>query len=119
MIRTAAKALALLAAPLIAAVPAGAEVTESSPTHFVVRHAVDVDATPEDAWLALIAPGDWWKGHSGEAAAKTAKAQLAEQHVRGSRPQRPTENERSGDCRLAKPDRWRCQASKPCFKRYC
>ena len=60
MIRTAAKALALLAAPLIAAVPAGAEVTESSPTHFVVRHAVDVDVTPEDAWLALIAPGDWW-----------------------------------------------------------
>ena len=60
MIRTAAKALALLAAPLIAAVPAGAEVTESSPTHFVVRHAVDVDASPEDAWLALIAPGDWW-----------------------------------------------------------
>ena len=60
MIRTAAKALALLAAPLIATVPAGAEVTESSPTHFVIRQVVDVDATPEDAWLALIAPGDWW-----------------------------------------------------------
>ena len=60
MIRIAAKALALLTAPLIATMPAGAEVTESSPTHFVIRHAVDVDATPEDAWLALIAPGDWW-----------------------------------------------------------
>ena len=52
-------AFALVAAPCLA-MPANAEVTESSSSHFVSRHAVDVSAAPKDAWLALIAPGDWW-----------------------------------------------------------
>ena len=52
-------AIALCAASVLAA-PAQAEVTESSDTHFVSRHSVDIGVQPKDAWLALIAPGDWW-----------------------------------------------------------
>ncbi len=50
----------LMAASALAATSAHAEVVEQSETHFVSRHAVDVVAEPKDAWLALIAPGDWW-----------------------------------------------------------
>ena len=48
------------AALALCAAPVQAEITESSDSHFVSRHAVEVAALPKDAWLALIAPGDWW-----------------------------------------------------------
>lgn len=58
--RAAAFASILLAGTAVATLPARAEVIETSDTHFVSRHAVDVAAEPKDVWLALIAPGDWW-----------------------------------------------------------
>ncbi|GAB5349345.1 SRPBCC family protein [Alteriqipengyuania sp. 357] len=60
MTRFAPVASLLLAAGTFAAAPAQAEVTESSDSHFVSRYALEVGAAPKDAWLALIAPGDWW-----------------------------------------------------------
>jgi len=60
MIRFARTAALALAASAALAVPAQAEVVESSDTHFVSRHAVEVAVPPKDAWLALIAPADWW-----------------------------------------------------------
>lgn len=51
--------LACCAAAAFAA-PASAEVTETSDSHFVTRHAVDVSAPPPEAWLTLIAPEGWW-----------------------------------------------------------
>lgn len=56
MIRLAGCALALLGL----AAPARAEVVESSASHFVTRDSATVRAAPKAAWLALIAPGDWW-----------------------------------------------------------
>ncbi len=60
MIRSFSGAATALVFATALAVPAQAEVTETSDSHFVVRHAVDIAAEPKDAWLALIAPGDWW-----------------------------------------------------------
>ena len=60
MIRYPSIAAMAIAALSVQAAPALAEVTESSDSHFVTRHAVDVAAEPGDAWLALISPGDWW-----------------------------------------------------------
>lgn len=60
MIRFTRPAALMLAAPALLAAPAQAEVVESSDTHFVSRHAVEVAVPPKDAWLALIAPADWW-----------------------------------------------------------
>ena len=60
MIRFTRTALTAAAAALACAVPAQAEVTETSDSHFVTRHAVDVAAPPGDTWLALIGPADWW-----------------------------------------------------------
>ena len=81
MIRTAACAAILLAAPLVAPGSAKAEVVEQSDTHFVVRQVVDVAAEPKDVWLALIAPGDWWNdAHtwSGDASNMTLTPQAGE-----------------------------------------
>lgn len=50
----------LLASAAFGALPAQAEIVQSSDTHFVSRHTVDVAAAPADVWLALIAPGEWW-----------------------------------------------------------
>ena len=53
------------------AVPASAEVVQSSPTHFVTRDSATVKAAPKAAWLTLIEPGGWWNGEhswSGNAA---------------------------------------------------
>lgn len=40
--------------------PAAAEVVASSDAGFVIKHVVDVPATPADTWKALIAPAGWW-----------------------------------------------------------
>lgn len=42
------------------AVPANAEVAQTSADHFVTRDAVTVKAAPKAAWLALISPAEWW-----------------------------------------------------------
>lgn len=71
MIRTATAAAFMLAAPILAAGPASAEVVETSESHFVVRHTVDIAAEPKDVWLELIAPGGWWNyAHTWSGAAK-------------------------------------------------
>lgn len=59
------------AIPLGLAVPASAEVVQSSAGHFVTRDSATVKAAPRATWLALIAPGDWWSDEhtwSGDAA---------------------------------------------------
>ncbi|MBB3035302.1 SRPBCC family protein [Alteriqipengyuania lutimaris] len=60
MIRFVRAALVACCAICALGAPAGAEVTETSDSHFVTRHAVDVAVPPADAWLALISPADWW-----------------------------------------------------------
>lgn len=44
----------------LCAVPARAEVVESSDTDFTVRSEVDVPADRFAAWAALVAPAKWW-----------------------------------------------------------
>jgi len=51
-------ALALLA--LTQAMPAGAEVKESSDSGFTVSHVQTVAVKPDKVWAALIAPARWW-----------------------------------------------------------
>ncbi len=68
------KRLAVLTLPAVALLPAAAaqaEVYKQSETGFVIRHAADVTAPPEEAWAALLRPAGWWsKQHtfSGDAA---------------------------------------------------
>ena len=48
-----------------------AEVVQKADNGFVVRNAVEVTATPSEAWRALIDPAKWWSGQhtfSGDAA---------------------------------------------------
>ncbi|HEV2817742.1 MAG TPA: SRPBCC domain-containing protein [Allosphingosinicella sp.] len=63
--------LLLTATGLVAAAPAAAEVTSSSPIHFDIESRVTVAATPDRAWEALGRIGAWWDGehsYSGDAA---------------------------------------------------
>ena len=55
MIRSFSGAATALVFATALAVPAQAEVTETSDSHFVVRPAVDIAAAPKDAWQF---PGD-------------------------------------------------------------
>lgn len=50
------------AALALAAQPAAAEVVAQSEAGFVTRTAVTVKADPAAAWLALVAPNQWWNG---------------------------------------------------------
>ena len=57
------KRLAVLTLPAVALLPAAAaqaEVYKQSETGFVIRHAADVTAPPEEAWAALLRPAGWW-----------------------------------------------------------
>ena len=61
-------------AALLAASPVGAEVVDSSATHFVTRDSATVPKGPTEVWLALISPGKWWNDEhswSGDAANMT------------------------------------------------
>ena len=61
----------LAAVAALAASPVAAEVVATSDSGFVSRNAAEVAATPAQAWLALIAPNQWWNGdhtYSGDAA---------------------------------------------------
>lgn len=70
--QTSRMVLALLAAALLApAGGAGAAVTSSSDTGFVVGLSADVTASKTEVWKALIAPAKWWSAEhtwSGDAA---------------------------------------------------
>lgn len=62
---------AFLAAGLLVAAPAAAEVTSSSPIHFDIESRVTVAATPARAYEAIGQIGAWWNGahsYSGNAA---------------------------------------------------
>ncbi|NIJ19472.1 uncharacterized protein YndB with AHSA1/START domain [Sphingomonas naasensis] len=61
----------LLALPLLAAVPASAEVIASSETSFASHHVLTVAAPPAQLWATLLRPASWWDGahsYSGNAA---------------------------------------------------
>ncbi|KPF64494.1 hypothetical protein [Porphyrobacter sp. AAP60] len=65
-------------AALSLASPAAAELTRVTDDGFVSRHEVVVEASPKDAWLALIAPAGWWRSEhtwSGDAANLTLTPQ--------------------------------------------
>ncbi|QJB69207.1 SRPBCC family protein [Parasphingorhabdus halotolerans] len=53
--------LALIAAAGFA-MPANAEITNTAPNGFTVKHQASVQATPDDIWANLIAPSRWWSG---------------------------------------------------------
>jgi uncharacterized protein YndB with AHSA1/START domain len=54
------RSLMIGAAAAMAATAAQAEVTESAPHGFQVRHVVEVAAPPARVWDALVEPGRWW-----------------------------------------------------------
>lgn len=77
-IKQALRCATLAAAALALSAPAAAELTQASDSGFVSRHEVVVDASPKDAWLALISPAGWWRSEhtwSGEAANLTLTPQ--------------------------------------------
>jgi hypothetical protein len=62
---------AILLGLVLMGTSANAEVVSSSETGFVSRLVVDVPASPEEAWKALIAPATWWSSehtYSGDSA---------------------------------------------------
>jgi uncharacterized protein YndB with AHSA1/START domain len=68
---------AALAALLVASA-AGAEVTESSPSGFHVRHELALAAPPATAWNALATPGQWWpEDHTWSGHAKKLTLELS------------------------------------------
>ena len=65
------RVLAIAAVALLSATPLHAEVVASSDAGFVVRHAADVTASPDESWEELVKPARWWSGkhtYSGDAA---------------------------------------------------
>ncbi|MEO7248026.1 MAG: SRPBCC family protein [Novosphingobium sp.] len=52
--------LPIIAAAILGAAPAGAEVLQSSDAGFVVREVVEVPADNWASWAALTAPAKWW-----------------------------------------------------------
>lgn len=50
------------AALLTAAMPAQAEVVQSSDAGFIVRESVEVPAGVYESWATLVAPAKWWSG---------------------------------------------------------
>ena len=68
---TTVSAFAVALAAMAFSEPAIAKVHEASDRGFVLRHAVDVAATPQAAWDVLIKPAKWWSdkhSFSGDAA---------------------------------------------------
>ena len=62
--------IAAATAVALTAQPATAEVVTQSEAGFVIRSAATVKADPAAAWLALVAPNQWWSGdhtYSGDA----------------------------------------------------
>lgn len=68
------KTLIAAAALLLAATPASAEVIARTADGFTLSYDVNIEATPNDAVLALVSVGHWWDGdhtYSGDAANMT------------------------------------------------
>lgn len=64
-------ATTLFSTSLFSAAPAVAEVIERGADHFVLRHSTALEASSEDAWLAIADIGQWWDAahtYSGDAA---------------------------------------------------
>ena len=55
-----ALACAAAGAALALASPAAADVVEQGDDSFVTRETRVVEASPREAWMALISPGKWW-----------------------------------------------------------
>jgi len=71
------KVLPLLLPIAAMATPAVAKVAEVSDRGFVVRHVVQVPASPEETWALLVKPSAWWDADhtwSGDAANLTLDA---------------------------------------------
>jgi len=51
---------AVLAAASLFATPASAEVVKRDADGFITRDAAVVDASPQEVWIELITPGNWW-----------------------------------------------------------
>lgn len=60
MTRTFALACAAAGAVLALPAPAAADVVEEGDDSFVTRETRTVEASPREAWMALISPGKWW-----------------------------------------------------------
>ena len=63
-------AAGLLSGALVSAVPASAEVIQSSVAGFVVAGSATTARSAEDVWYLLVEPAEWWSGEhtwSGEA----------------------------------------------------
>jgi hypothetical protein len=63
-------AAGLMSGAFVSAVPAQAEVTQSSSAGFVVTGSATTTRSAEDVWYVLIEPREWWNGEhtwSGEA----------------------------------------------------
>ncbi|AKM06610.1 SRPBCC family protein [Pelagerythrobacter marensis] len=70
--------LAAIGGILAWSTPAAAEVVERGDDSFVVRVTRTVEASPREAWMALISPGKWWSDDhtwSGDAANMTLTPQ--------------------------------------------
>lgn len=70
--------LVLAAAALLAPMPAMADVVDEEGSAFVTRETRVVEATPREAWMALISPAGWWSDDhtwSGDAANMTLTPQ--------------------------------------------
>jgi hypothetical protein len=78
MTRTLALACAAASAAITLPAPATAEVVKQDAAGFVTHETRVVEATPREAWMALIAPAKWWnKTHtwSGDSANLTITPQ--------------------------------------------
>ena len=61
----------LAAVAALLAAPVQAMVQDQSEDHFVIRHVVTVPASPEETWVRLLNPAQWWSSehsYSGDAA---------------------------------------------------
>ena len=55
-------AAGLLSGAFVSAVPAQAEVTQSSAAGFVVTGSATTTRSAEDVWYLLVEPAEWWNG---------------------------------------------------------
>ncbi len=66
--------LAIMSVLACVPLPAAAEVAASSENGFASHNEVLVDASPAEAWAAMLRPGEWWNAahsYSGDAANMT------------------------------------------------
>lgn len=54
------RTLLVLSSALVAAAPAVAELSQSAPDGLLMEHRFQIDASPAEAWQALVHPEHWW-----------------------------------------------------------